>query len=755
MKKLYIIIILTIIGLMAGCTQAPDSNIAVVNVSNEIFTGDTNVKWKNTVIVAKTGGDFDTIQGAIDSITDSAKNNTYQILVNPGNYVENVTLKNYIGLNGQTLGAATISGINGVLLTLPDEFSYVSNMDFVLTPTLDDQVIIDVTQGGDHEFFVVTANATSFTPGVSAKILEGQAGSITWSDSGVVYNMFGNQVGTNDHQVFDMNGDTTVIFLRTSIRFTMNDSDDNLSIYNDASTGQLILSQVDIIGSVTGENYNGTASIVSHLGTGVLKLDILVVLDMTGPGTGTGFVFFVDTISNDALIQSTSSSYAIRGFDANFLVNLGSGDTFQSSFDLISARNGTTGNGTFDLIAHDAFTHVFNITDPTQTPKLILDNSGHFLQLGSDIFNSISLDAFVFHHPSDVQTGNIVFMVENEANESAIMLQVGQNNSASILGGSMMIMPNNMVNNDFARNLSQAINCLDVYANFNVVPRLQCDTLGYGASLLVQGGIHIFRQLFVGEGIFSKGPGIFNMEGTNFTIFNGSLYPNTPVIIEQTIIEGQEVNVLNANFDVVLSPFSNGQTSSDDWLVVTNILCNTNNCAKSDGVGNVQNIIMVANFTTIDVNETTLNFVYSLVGVQNPRPFEVEVNNGSGWVQVFMDDGTDTQVEVSLDISTDFTNISNAGVRFICNNNAITRLCFVDDLLINGTATESTEFNVSGVDSTILLGDGSQSIFWNDSANRLQLPQNTSFLNVSTGTNPGTDICIDVNSRLCACGSCA
>ncbi len=133
MKKLYIIIMLTIIGLMAGCTQAPDSNIAVVNVSNEIFTGDTNVKWKNTVIVAKTGGDFDTIQGAIDSITDSAKNNTYQILVNPGNYVENVTLKNYIGLNGQTLGAATISGINGVLLTLPDEFSYVSNMDFVLT----------------------------------------------------------------------------------------------------------------------------------------------------------------------------------------------------------------------------------------------------------------------------------------------------------------------------------------------------------------------------------------------------------------------------------------------------------------------------------------------------------------------------------------------------------------------------------------------------------------------------------------------
>lgn len=52
------------------------------------------------VIVAKSGGDFDTIQAAIDSITDASSSKHYIILVCPGIYTEDVILKDFVFLYG-------------------------------------------------------------------------------------------------------------------------------------------------------------------------------------------------------------------------------------------------------------------------------------------------------------------------------------------------------------------------------------------------------------------------------------------------------------------------------------------------------------------------------------------------------------------------------------------------------------------------------------------------------------------------------
>lgn len=66
--------------------------------------------------VAKFGGDFETIQGAIDNITDATASKRYTLLVYPGEYTEDITCKSYISIVGmggwkdvKIIGTTTIS----------------------------------------------------------------------------------------------------------------------------------------------------------------------------------------------------------------------------------------------------------------------------------------------------------------------------------------------------------------------------------------------------------------------------------------------------------------------------------------------------------------------------------------------------------------------------------------------------------------------------------------------------------------------
>jgi hypothetical protein len=48
---------------------------------------------ENVVTVSPSGGDFTSIQAAINSISDATLSNPYTILVGPGTYAEKITLK--------------------------------------------------------------------------------------------------------------------------------------------------------------------------------------------------------------------------------------------------------------------------------------------------------------------------------------------------------------------------------------------------------------------------------------------------------------------------------------------------------------------------------------------------------------------------------------------------------------------------------------------------------------------------------------
>lgn len=65
--------------------------------------------YQNVVIVAKSGGDFTTIQAALDSISDATDTNRYLVWVAPGVYTERITLKPYVSVQGAGIEATRLT----------------------------------------------------------------------------------------------------------------------------------------------------------------------------------------------------------------------------------------------------------------------------------------------------------------------------------------------------------------------------------------------------------------------------------------------------------------------------------------------------------------------------------------------------------------------------------------------------------------------------------------------------------------------
>lgn len=100
-------------GMPAGFADSVDDN-TIYTASDGLTLAGTQfsmagTSYANVVIVAKSGGDYATIQAALDSITDAADGNRYLVWVAPGLYSERVTMKPFVNIQGSGISATRIT----------------------------------------------------------------------------------------------------------------------------------------------------------------------------------------------------------------------------------------------------------------------------------------------------------------------------------------------------------------------------------------------------------------------------------------------------------------------------------------------------------------------------------------------------------------------------------------------------------------------------------------------------------------------
>jgi hypothetical protein len=66
--------------------------------------------YANVKVVAKSGGDFTSVQAALNAITDAGANKRYLVWVAPGTYTETVTMKPYVDIQGAGAAVTKITG---------------------------------------------------------------------------------------------------------------------------------------------------------------------------------------------------------------------------------------------------------------------------------------------------------------------------------------------------------------------------------------------------------------------------------------------------------------------------------------------------------------------------------------------------------------------------------------------------------------------------------------------------------------------
>lgn len=311
------------------------------------------------VTVAKSGGDFTTIQGAIDSITDAATNKRYCVLINPGDYAETVTGKDYVELMGLAAReAVNITGATGPLYTFPDNEGHIFNLKFSLSPTTAAQSVISVPgtvvarQIVNNCLFVSTSASD-----VATSIFDVDGGEVEFRNNKIIMintNTTGGAIRTQ--RVFDIAGDSIVDVQGNIVDVDIYDVNDRITFYDDASTiggdTHIVQNIIHLISHNAGA-YSGIVralNFVSTVGHIHSHSNTIKVTSFETGGTGRGEYVRINSAAGGGIVDSTANHLLVEDFATNYWANVAAGDEIISHFDDIVAVDGVTGAGTFTYV---------------------------------------------------------------------------------------------------------------------------------------------------------------------------------------------------------------------------------------------------------------------------------------------------------------------------------------------------------------------------------------------------------------------
>lgn len=309
------------------------------------------VEWKNcndyyqqAVSVAKSGGDFSTIQSAIDSITDATVNKKYVVEVYPGTYTENVVCKPYVALKGMggIRGVAAITNSSGNVVELPVSGSCGLHQIRVHATGTAKALFLDTGSTFEYQFTdcgFLYAQAGGYTD-----LIDLNSGESKFVNCVIDYVSTGTTTGSNYHRVVNIDGTASYYLFGCQVDASIQDADDILDLIEEAGLGS---GEALIIDSKF-HGY-GTADVrgIDVEAPGIDRTIQSNHFHLTGNSAGVGTCYKMDNVASE--IHSISNNIRVENFTNNYYANVASSAELLSHFDDIIAEEGSTCDGSIVL----------------------------------------------------------------------------------------------------------------------------------------------------------------------------------------------------------------------------------------------------------------------------------------------------------------------------------------------------------------------------------------------------------------------
>jgi len=339
-------------------TTIGSANIMTRSTYDKDASGGTDNPYGEVVTVAKSGGDFSSVQDAIDSITDASSSKTYVILIYPGSYSENIDLtgKPFISLKGVgDLFSTTLTSSSGTTLTFDDGSDVsVSNLRI---QSLGGK-IFNVPSGlSDHR--ILFDNCI-----LSEVVVNSNTTAITVSSGTVVFNncyshYIHSGTGSGEHVFLDIVGESTVSFRAGVLISSVADASNDVYLVKESN--ETINLSVLLLESVIQRSGTVTGDTVMFLLNGDYDSQRIISSKVKIENSGSGGdAMIVKTSGNSSVLLSLSTDYRVKDFTNNWAFNCLTNDAINSYFDIMDASDGITGSGDVNAV-HAHSSHDFHV----------------------------------------------------------------------------------------------------------------------------------------------------------------------------------------------------------------------------------------------------------------------------------------------------------------------------------------------------------------------------------------------------------
>jgi len=319
-------------------------------------------KYAQEVHVAKEGGDFTSIQAALDSITDAAFDKRYVVVIHAGDYAENVTTKSYVELWGVGEHAPRIRPTSGVALTLAGAKDYVHNL--TAEPdygTLTSAETVLLVSSGEHEIDHCEVSATREGGNYAITAIAMTGGVLQLENTEVEYAIEGGNSGGIEGAI-KLSGVSVCSIVGCAISGTISGTSDIVALLQTVtgSSATFVTAATNVI-----LNNQGTGICAGlYLSGGSTGVSVVQCNWVITSNTADAYGGYINSSGNNAVVHTSFNNITISSGGNAYAGLIASGDTWASHFDIIGAPDGTTGAGDVEFVSFDHSNGLFLLNHP-------------------------------------------------------------------------------------------------------------------------------------------------------------------------------------------------------------------------------------------------------------------------------------------------------------------------------------------------------------------------------------------------------